>query len=179
MVFAVNAFTNATCESVIPGMTITFETLPHRVLIATNFPEGFRGPATLARCAAELPHFECPPPLDEFFTSVYEAEGQDGELEGLPAICPERLDCSEWRCEPEGPFVADRCGDSDDNGLIVAKDALLALRAAVGIEQCAPTLCDVDGSGGITATDARSVLAYAVGLSVVLDCPPPCTINPP
>ncbi|HYC57078.1 MAG TPA: hypothetical protein VEL28_19255 [Candidatus Binatia bacterium] len=179
LVFAVDFFTNATCESAIPGVTITFEHFPRPSLIATGFPEAFRGPATLATCTAEIPHFECPPELGEVFTFVYEAEGPGGELKDLPAICPERLDCSEWPCEPEGPFVADRCGDSDDNGLIVAKDALLALRAAVGLQQCAVTLCDVDGSGGITATDARSILAYAVGLTIVLDCPPPCTINPP
>ena len=51
-------------------------------------------------------------------------------------------------------------------------DALIALRTAVGLGQCALCVCDVDESGAVGATDALAVLKAAVGSSVALDCTP-------
>lgn len=56
--------------------------------------------------------------------------------------------------------------------VITASDALVVLRAAVDLEECAPCTCDVNNSGGITTTDALIVLKNAVGQVVPLDCPP-------
>jgi hypothetical protein len=53
-----------------------------------------------------------------------------------------------------------------------ATDALFILNAAVGLVACALCVCDVDGSGAITASDALSGLRLAVGGMVELRCPP-------
>ena len=68
-------------------------------------------------------------------------------------------------------IVAARCGDADGNGATTSTDALLAIRAAVGIGPCAPCVCDADGSGGHTAADALAVLRAAVGVPATLACP--------
>ncbi len=54
-----------------------------------------------------------------------------------------------------------------------ASDALATLRVAVGTATCGDgpwCMCDVDGSGRVTASDALTVLSSAVGRSVALDC---------
>jgi len=48
----------------------------------------------------------------------------------------------------------------------------VTLRAAVGASVCELCVCDVNGSGEVTASDALAVLQAAVGLDVTLDCPP-------
>ena len=53
-----------------------------------------------------------------------------------------------------------------------ASDCLFILRSAVGISTCSPScVCDPNGSGGTSATDALVCLAKAVGQPVTLDCP--------
>jgi len=74
-----------------------------------------------------------------------------------------------WTLFMEGPQVL--CGDADSSGAVTAKDALIALNAAVGLAVCETCLCDVNASGGITASDAQSLLAAAVGLPADLVCP--------
>jgi len=87
------------------------------------------------------------------------------------------------------------CGDPDDSGTRSATDALLALRAAVGVATCDPCVCDVDGGvagtaiagglatatemrsavtrAGITASDALRLLRFATGIAgIELACPP-------
>jgi hypothetical protein len=56
----------------------------------------------------------------------------------------------------------------------VAVDALEVLRTATGASDCGgrePCICDVNSSGGVTASDALTVLRKAVGLDVTLTCP--------
>lgn len=60
----------------------------------------------------------------------------------------------------------------DGPSVITASDALYILGAAVGVRSCELCVCDVNDSGGITATDALAALNEAVGLPIVLDCPP-------
>ena len=58
-------------------------------------------------------------------------------------------------------------GDIDDDGIISAGDARLALRNSVGLEELTANellLADVDGDGIVTAGDARSILRGSVGL---------------
>jgi cysteine-rich repeat protein len=63
------------------------------------------------------------------------------------------------------------CGDADDSGTVTATDALVVLRAAVGLETCAGCVCNVDGEGaGASATDALRVLKAAVGQAGQLSC---------
>lgn len=64
------------------------------------------------------------------------------------------------------------CGDANGDGEILASDALLALRTAVGTGSCEACLCDVNSSGEILASDAQAILRAAVGQAVVLSCPP-------
>ena len=55
----------------------------------------------------------------------------------------------------------------------LATDCLFLLRAGVGTEVCTPEcICDTDGSGTVTASDALRCLLVAVGTSgVALECP--------
>lgn len=58
-------------------------------------------------------------------------------------------------------------GDVDQNGSVTANDALILLRAALGIitlEGEAAELGDVDGDGAITANDALIVLRRSLGI---------------
>jgi hypothetical protein len=64
------------------------------------------------------------------------------------------------------------CGDATCNGSISASDALLTLKTAVGLGNCAACICDVNGSGGTNATDALLVLRKGVGHQITLVCPP-------
>ncbi len=64
--------------------------------------------------------------------------------------------------KPKGTY-----GDLDGDGDITANDALMILRASVGMETLTPeqiALADVDGDGDITANDALVVLRYSVGM---------------
>jgi hypothetical protein len=65
------------------------------------------------------------------------------------------------------------CGQPVTTGASpAASDCLFILGASVGAQQCAPEcVCDTNGSGGISASDALVCLAIAVGQSVALDCP--------
>ncbi|MBR3382991.1 MAG: CotH kinase family protein [Clostridia bacterium] len=59
-------------------------------------------------------------------------------------------------------------GDADMNGIINAADALLALRAAMGLvtlDDAASALADYDGSGTLTAGDALLILRFSMGLN--------------
>jgi hypothetical protein len=52
-----------------------------------------------------------------------------------------------------------------------ASDCLFILRVAVGSETCSPTcICDTNGSGSVTASDALVCLSKAVGQDVALEC---------
>ena len=56
--------------------------------------------------------------------------------------------------------------DNDGDGNITANDALMILRASVGMETLTPeqsALADVDGDGSVTANDALAVLRYSIG----------------
>jgi hypothetical protein len=55
---------------------------------------------------------------------------------------------------------------------VSAVDAFIALRAAVGVGECAACICDVDASSTIVATDALSLLRVAVGIESDLACTP-------
>ena len=54
---------------------------------------------------------------------------------------------------------------------ITASDALFVLRVSVGAAECEECYCNVNGSSGITATDALLTLKAAVSLPVTLNCP--------
>jgi len=69
--------------------------------------------------------------------------------------------------------AASVCGQPVSTGVTpTATDSLYILRVAVGAGQCAPCVCDVDGSSAIQATDALLSLKRAVGQDVAMLCPP-------
>ena len=95
----------------------------------------------------------------------------DGSCFGIPRCHPV---CQ--RCAPDG-FGGARCEDlcanphDPDLSPMNVTDSLFMLRAAVGLEACAPCLCDVNDSGTTTATDSLKVLLEVVGLDGGLACP--------
>jgi hypothetical protein len=46
------------------------------------------------------------------------------------------------------------------------------LQSAVGLHACELAVCDFDGSGVVTSTDALAVLRAAVAIPSEPDCPP-------
>jgi cysteine-rich repeat protein len=94
-----------------------------------------------------------------------------------PATCGDGIVADEEECDDaeaswaRGEACNSRCewlacGDPDDDGSTTASDALLALRAAVGIESCDACICNVDASTGaipVSAADALRLLRFAVG----------------
>ncbi len=63
------------------------------------------------------------------------------------------------------------CGKALPGQPITASTALAALQASIGLIQCDLCRCDVDNSGGVTASDALRILRIAVNLPGNLDCP--------
>jgi len=65
------------------------------------------------------------------------------------------------------------CGQPVSTGATpTASDCLFILKSAVGSTICDPEcVCDTNGTGGVTASDALRCLSKAVGLDVALDCP--------
>jgi hypothetical protein len=64
------------------------------------------------------------------------------------------------------------CGDPDDDGTITIRDALFILRASVGLEQCHPSLCDLNGDAAVNTIDALLALRAVVDLPVDFVCTP-------
>jgi len=62
-------------------------------------------------------------------------------------------------------------GNAGPSTPLSASDALHVLNSAVGVSSCDLCVCDVNGSGAITAGDALAVLIAAVGTPVALVCP--------
>jgi hypothetical protein len=73
----------------------------------------------------------------------------------------------------QGPTCASaavECGDANADSMISATDALVALRAGIGVGMCLACLCDVDQSGTTSATDALAILRASVGQPITLNC---------
>ena len=61
--------------------------------------------------------------------------------------------------------VAALPGDIDSDGFVTANDALMVLRAALGIIGDLGSAADMDGDGNVTANDALIILRAALGLA--------------
>jgi hypothetical protein len=78
--------------------------------------------------------------------------------------------CEAGKCR-DVDQVCKACGQPVGTGAApTASDALAILRTAVGTGQCAPCVCDVDGTGSVVASDALLTLKRAVGQGVTLTC---------
>ncbi len=78
---------------------------------------------------------------------------------GVPAAHAARGDCGQPASDRDRP---------------TASDALLILRVAVGLDDCAFAICDVDANCSVNAVDALRLLKYAVGQAVQLSCAGAC-----
>ncbi|MFQ5477836.1 MAG: hypothetical protein ACE5E4_04380 [Candidatus Binatia bacterium] len=106
-----------------------------------------------------------------------------GTSDGSCSVCGNGTVETPEECDSGTPFVLGNpcaddclfvgCGDPSNTGSISAGDALFALKAAVGTETCALSVCDVNNSNTLTAGDALLMLKVAVGQSFVLTCPSP------
>lgn len=162
------------CTSSIPGVEVN---TTDSGFVVQGFPAGFQGPATFLTCTTTVHHSICPRRLEDLTVWVLkEAEGPTGPLSESPTVCPERLTC-DHPCEIDD--AAAMCGDADGSGAIRARDALLVLRSAVGLEECLATVCDVDRDSGVNSKDALTVLLVAIGLDRPLICPAPCAMPSP
>ncbi|MBR5410861.1 MAG: dockerin type I repeat-containing protein [Clostridia bacterium] len=87
-----------------------------------------------------------------------------GEEPDVPPVGEEPEDPE----EPDAPAaLSGIAGDVDNDYVVTAADARIALRAAVGLEELtgdAFTVADMDEDNLITAADARVILRLAVGL---------------
>jgi hypothetical protein len=150
---------------------------------------GFTGPRDLAVCVFEPSG--APPTPQQFVSDIESAGAPNGSpVEGVEVVV------SNISCDGVGTTTSTTgapttttttgastttstmsegaaCGDEGNDG-ITATDALFALNAAVGLQTCAPCICDVDDSGSVAASDALLLLNAAVGVPVELTCPP-CT----
>lgn len=68
------------------------------------------------------------------------------------------------------PDVARLCGDANGDNEISASDALLALRAAVHLDECSPVVCDYNGDGAVKTSDALAILRVSVGEEIEPRC---------
>ncbi len=132
--------------------------------------DGLDGPTDLAECEFE-PNAANPVAAD-FVSEIETAGAPNGQpVSGVEVIV------SNVSCEGSGSTTtttlpdAGNCGDPDANGL-TATDALFILASAIGLQTCSTCVCDVDGSGGVAASDALRTLQAAVGTPVELACPP-------
>jgi hypothetical protein len=80
-----------------------------------------------------------------------------------------RLNSRKFRLLPDQKL----CGDTVGEELIIdVVDALGVLRATTGFVTCDLCSCDVNGSGGIEASDSLLVLKSALGTEQPMQCPP-------
>jgi hypothetical protein len=63
------------------------------------------------------------------------------------------------------------CGDANDDMVITAPDALIALRRSVGTAKCVPQRCDYNGNGLVQSSDALLILKVSVGQNIEPQCP--------
>ena len=84
----------------------------------------------------------------------------------LPNNCPH--DPDEKECPLCGATVTILPGDADGNGTLNYRDALLILRASIGLETLSPEIsaaCDLDGNGTLSYNDALLILRRSIGLA--------------
>ncbi|HYB99470.1 MAG TPA: hypothetical protein VEC57_10115 [Candidatus Limnocylindrales bacterium] len=119
-----------------------------------------------------------PSPAKHDFVSGL-ASGPDGSLLVVWKRTSDQSPVHEIVARPFFASSAIVCGDADHNSTLKAADALRALHAAVGIGYCAAPVCDVNGDGDVLASDAALILATAVGIATMLDCPATGSDIPP
>jgi hypothetical protein len=71
----------------------------------------------------------------------------------------------------QGREIVRSCGDAVGREGVTASDALFILRVGIGLASCQRCLCDCDGSGTFSASDAQRALLAAIAETIVLSCP--------
>jgi hypothetical protein len=112
--------------------------------------------------------------------SDYSTWGISASTESHDAVAPPRLCARRTQCDPLAYDMTSkgdpRCGDGTYDRRISGRDALAALKTAVGTSSCipVPSVCDTDGDGTVATTDALRILRVAVEIPQTLSCPLPC-----
>lgn len=63
------------------------------------------------------------------------------------------------------------CGDANFDLRLTAPDALVALKTAVGTDNCKLCVCDANNSAGTSTSDALAILRQSVGIATPMNCP--------
>lgn len=146
----------------------------------------FSAPTPLAGC--KIFYDQSEPTILDFKVTVTNAarDGEDNNVQPLPTVVVSNVECpgelpevtTTTTLPPDTTTTTlvgndERCGFPVTDGIKpAASDALFTLKAAVGQASCALCVCDVNDSGNVSAGDALTVLAVAVGSGPELDCPP-------
>jgi hypothetical protein len=139
------------------------------VVDAFDFFSGYDAPVTFV----DFDH----PGINDAGQVVFKAQLQDGtEIIGraephavattTTTTLPPNGSCG----DPANLSVGVLGGDALANE-ITASDALFILFASLELQTCELCICDINGSGSITATDALLALASAIGQSITFNCP--------
>ena len=115
----------------------------------------------------------------------------EGQICGVPAdACTIESVCLEGECvdvplcDPECEMCDIAEGGASCRALcanpfayeeedITVLDALVSLRAAVGLQECSMCKCDVNGDHTITSSDTLRVMHYVIGCEADMECPMP------
>ncbi len=95
----------------------------------------------------------------------------------VDALAGEACDDGEANSDASGHYCrvscsARACGQPVSTGASpTSTDALYSLRSGVGLEYCDAEVCDVNGNGANTASDALAILQAAVDIEVTMACP--------
>jgi hypothetical protein len=162
---------DAACVAKIPALAGLFD-VDARSLLAVGLltPSGFATPADVLACTFLAPL----EPARAITVEVIDAATPaNAPVLPLPVMSA-RIECAGATTTTSSTTTipADVCGKpcTGGRGEPQATDALFMLRAALDLVACAACVCDVDGSGDVSATDALRVLARAVGSGPELDC---------
>lgn len=133
--------------------------------------------ASMLVSAADTDGDELPDPFDNCPTvaNILQSDrDRDGLGDACEPVCGDGLRQPTEQCDGES-FCASTCVVSACGDPIGASDratnALFILSAAAGSASCDACVCDLNGSGSVTASDALAALHAAVGLDTPLACP--------
>lgn len=163
------------------GLGATAGAAPDTLKLDLVSPTALKGPRDLITCDF-VPTTGLGRSEDFQVTVLLASDAAGAPLAGLPPVAATDVVCAPPTTSTTSTSLAPTttvvtfgvCGDANGNGKIEASDALITLRAAVGLPSaCTFTPnCDVDASGGKpTASDALRILRASVGQEVTLVCP--------
>jgi hypothetical protein len=144
----------------------------------------FSAPVLLAGCRVFYDSLEPLPSDFQIHVSNAGRDGEDNNVNPKPTLVVSSVECPGQLPSPTTTTLppdttTTTLGGGAGCGIPVsggdhptASDALFTLKAAVGGNECALCVCDVNSNGDVGASDALAILRAAVGTENTLDCPP-------